>query len=70
MSTATDAELVALGERFEKLLLEYLGSWLNWAPDAGRTRRSRRQHGRARRRDTAHRRRRGSSPYHRKVNLQ
>jgi hypothetical protein len=25
MSTATDAELVALGERFEKLLLEYLG---------------------------------------------
>jgi hypothetical protein len=32
MSTATDAELVALGERFEKLLLEYLGSWLDWAP--------------------------------------
>jgi hypothetical protein len=32
MSTATDAELVTLGERFEKLLLEYLGSWLNWAP--------------------------------------
>jgi hypothetical protein len=25
MSTATDAELVALGERLEKLLLEYLG---------------------------------------------
>jgi hypothetical protein len=32
MSAATDAGLVALGERFEKLLLEYLGSWLNWAP--------------------------------------
>jgi hypothetical protein len=32
MSTATDAELVALGERFEKLLLEYVGSWLNWTP--------------------------------------
>jgi hypothetical protein len=32
MSTATDAGLVALGERFEKLLLEYLASWLNWAP--------------------------------------
>jgi hypothetical protein len=38
MSTATDAELVVLGERFEKLLLEYLGSWLDWgAADAGRT---------------------------------
>jgi hypothetical protein len=24
MSTATDAELIALGERFEKLLLEYV----------------------------------------------
>ena len=24
MSTATDAELIALGERFEKILLEYL----------------------------------------------
>jgi hypothetical protein len=32
MSAATDAGLVALGERFEKLLLEYVGSWLNWAP--------------------------------------
>jgi hypothetical protein len=32
MSTAADSELVALGERFEKLLLEYLGSWLDWAP--------------------------------------
>ena len=32
MSTAADSELVALGEQFEKLLLEYLGSWLDWAP--------------------------------------
>lgn len=27
MSAATDADLVALGERFEKLLLEYLDDW-------------------------------------------
>ena len=32
MSTATDAELIALGERFEKLLLEYVDAWLAWAP--------------------------------------
>ena len=29
--TATDAELIALGERFEKLLLEYVDAWLAWA---------------------------------------
>ncbi len=32
MSTAPDAELVALGERFEKFLLEYMDAWLEWAP--------------------------------------
>jgi hypothetical protein len=32
MSTATDAELIALGERFEKLLLEYVDAWLAWTP--------------------------------------
>jgi hypothetical protein len=32
MSTATDAELIALGERFEKRLLEYVDAWLAWAP--------------------------------------
>ena len=32
MSTATDAELIALGERFEKILLEYVDAWLAWAP--------------------------------------
>jgi len=32
MSTATDADLIALGERFEKLLLEYMDAWLEWAP--------------------------------------
>ena len=32
MSTATDAELIALGERFEKLLLEHMDAWLEWAP--------------------------------------
>src|SRR5215470_4473306 len=32
ISTATDAELIALGERFEKLLLEYVDAWLAWAP--------------------------------------
>jgi hypothetical protein len=31
MSTANpDAELVALGERFEKFLLEYMDAWLEW----------------------------------------
>src|SRR5256885_5563182 len=30
--TATDAALIALGERFEKLLLEYMDAWLEWAP--------------------------------------
>ena len=32
MSTATDGELIALGERFEKLLLEHMDAWLAWAP--------------------------------------
>ena len=32
MSTATDAELIALGARFEKILLEYVDAWLAWAP--------------------------------------
>ena len=32
MSTATNADLIALGERFEKLLLEYMDAWLEWAP--------------------------------------
>jgi hypothetical protein len=32
MSTATDAELIALGDRFEKLLLEHMDAWLVWAP--------------------------------------
>jgi hypothetical protein len=32
MSAATDADLVSLGERFEKLLLECPVSWLDWAP--------------------------------------
>jgi hypothetical protein len=30
--TATDAALIALGDRFEKLLLEYVDAWLAWAP--------------------------------------
>jgi hypothetical protein len=30
--TATDAALIALGERFEKLLLEHMDVWLEWAP--------------------------------------
>src|SRR5215831_10230576 len=30
--TASDAELIALGERFEKLLREYMDAWLAWAP--------------------------------------
>jgi hypothetical protein len=37
MSTATDAELITLGERFEKLLLEYVDAWLAWAPRASRS---------------------------------
>jgi hypothetical protein len=32
MSIATDAELIELGERFEKLLLEHIDAWLEWAP--------------------------------------
>ena len=32
MSTATDATLIALGEGFEKLLLEHMDAWLIWAP--------------------------------------
>jgi hypothetical protein len=31
MSAATDADLVSL-ERFEKLLLEHMDAWLEWAP--------------------------------------
>ena len=31
-SDATDAALIALGERFEKLLLEHMDAWLEWAP--------------------------------------
>jgi hypothetical protein len=27
-----DATLIALGERFEKLLLEHMDAWLTWAP--------------------------------------
>ena len=39
MSTETDTKLIALGERFEKLLLEHMDAWLEWgAADAGRTR--------------------------------
>ena len=30
--TATDAALIALGERFEKLLLEHMDAWVEWAP--------------------------------------
>ena len=30
--TATDVALIALGERFEKLLLEHMDAWLEWAP--------------------------------------
>jgi len=32
MSTAMDDELIVLGERFEKLLLEQMDAWLEWAP--------------------------------------
>ena len=32
MSTETDTKLIALGERFEKLLLEHMDAWLVWAP--------------------------------------
>jgi len=31
MSTA-DAALIALGERFERRLVEYMDAWLAWAP--------------------------------------
>jgi hypothetical protein len=30
--TTTDAALIALGERFEKLLLDHMDAWLEWAP--------------------------------------
>jgi hypothetical protein len=33
--TATDAALIALDERFEKLLLEHMDAWLEWAPRMG-----------------------------------
>ncbi|SRR6266487_2391630 len=32
MSIATDVALIELGERFEKLLLEHMDAWLDWAP--------------------------------------
>jgi hypothetical protein len=32
MSSPTDATLIALGERFEKLLLEHMDAWVTWAP--------------------------------------
>ena len=32
MTTATDVELIELGQRFEKLLLEHMDAWLAWAP--------------------------------------
>jgi len=32
MSTATDAELTALGEQLERLLRVYMDAWLQWAP--------------------------------------
>src|SRR6266496_4658463 len=32
MSIATDATLIAIGERFEKLLREHMDAWLTWAP--------------------------------------
>src|SRR5947209_4215664 len=31
-STATNTELIALGERLEGLLREYMDAWLEWAP--------------------------------------
>jgi ABC transporter substrate binding protein len=31
-STATDTELIALGEQLEGLLHEYMDAWLEWAP--------------------------------------
>jgi hypothetical protein len=66
MSTATDATLIALGERFEKLLLEHMDAWLTWAPRMRAARaESRRQHGLTRRCDPAHRLRRGPNPYFR-----
>jgi hypothetical protein len=57
MSTAMDAELIALGERFEKLLLEYVDAWLAWAPLMRAARAD------TYRRDTAQRLRRGPSPH-------
>jgi len=32
LATATDVELIELGEQFEKLLLEHMHAWLAWAP--------------------------------------
>jgi hypothetical protein len=32
MSTATDGELIARCQRFERRLLEYMDAWLAWAP--------------------------------------
>jgi hypothetical protein len=32
MSTATDGELTARSQRFERRLLEYMDAWLAWAP--------------------------------------
>jgi hypothetical protein len=32
MSTATDGELIARSQRFERRLLEYMDAWLAWAP--------------------------------------
>src|SRR5262245_57706304 len=31
-STATDTDLIALGEQLEGLLREYMDAWLEWAP--------------------------------------
>ena len=31
-STATDTELIALGEQLDRLLHEYVDAWLAWAP--------------------------------------
>jgi hypothetical protein len=46
-STATDTELIALGEQLEGLLHEYMDAWLEWAPSiparVARNHRSRRQ---------------------------
>ena len=32
MSSATEGELIARGQRFERRLLEYMDAWLAWAP--------------------------------------